>query len=49
LWSRFKTEVLAVCERPVFVRLADAQTSVADYLDYYNHEPLYSSIDYYAS
>ncbi|NVO86797.1 IS3 family transposase [Hymenobacter sp. P5252] len=44
LWSRLKTEVL---ERPVFADLADAQRSVADYFDYYNHERLHSSIDYH--
>ncbi|RZJ85969.1 MAG: hypothetical protein EOO60_14080, partial [Hymenobacter sp.] len=26
--------------------LADAQASVADYFDYYNHERLHASIDY---
>ena len=46
LWSRLKTEVLEVRERPVFAGLADAQASVADYFDYYNHERLHSSIDY---
>jgi putative transposase len=46
LWSRLKTEVLEVRERPVFTDLADAQVSVADYFDYYNHERLHSSIDY---
>jgi transposase InsO family protein len=46
LWSRLKTEVLEGRERPVFTDLADAQTSVAEYLDYYNHERLHSSIDY---
>ena len=45
-WSRLKTEVLELRERPVFADLADAQTSVADYFDYYNHERLHSSIDY---
>ena len=45
-WSRLKTEVLEVRERPVFADLADAQASVADYFDYYNHERLHSSIDY---
>jgi putative transposase len=30
LWSRLKTEVFEVRERPVFTDLADAQTSVAD-------------------
>jgi putative transposase len=46
LWSRLKTEVLEVRERPVFTDLADAQRSVADYFDYYNHERLHSAIDY---
>ena len=46
LWSRLKTEVLEVRERPVFADLADAQASVAEYFDYYNHERLHSSIDY---
>ena len=46
LWSRLKTEVLEVRERPVFADLADAQVSVADCFDYYNHERLHSSIDY---
>jgi transposase InsO family protein len=40
--------VLEVRERPVFADLADAQRSVADYFDYYNHERLHSSIDYQA-
>jgi len=38
--------VFELRERPVFVDLADAQASVADYFDYYNHERLHSSIDY---
>lgn len=46
LWSRLKTEVLEVRERPLFADLADAQGRVADYFDYYNHERLHSSIDY---
>ena len=46
LWSRLKTEVLEVRERPVFTDLTDARLSVADYFDYYNHERLHSSIDY---
>lgn len=45
LWARLKTEVREIRERPVFVGLADAQRSVADYFDYYNHERLHSSID----
>ena len=31
---------------PVFADLADAQASVADYFDYYNHERRHSSIGY---
>ncbi|HEX8426392.1 integrase core domain-containing protein [Hymenobacter sp.] len=46
LWPRLKTEVLEVREWPVFADLSDAQASVADYFDYYNHERLHSSIDY---
>ncbi|MBO3273543.1 IS3 family transposase, partial [Hymenobacter defluvii] len=48
LWSRLKTEVLEVRARPVFADLADAQRSVADYFDYYNHERLHSRIGYQA-
>ncbi len=46
LWSRLKTEVLELREWPVFADLADAQQSVADYFDYYNHHRLHSSIGY---
>jgi len=46
LWSRLKTEVLEVRERPVFADLADVKASVADYFDYYNHERPHSSSDY---
>jgi transposase InsO family protein len=46
LWSRLKTEVLELRERPVFTDLTDARLSVTDYFDYYNHERLHSSIDY---
>lgn len=46
LWSRLKTEMLELRERPVFADLADAQHSVADYFDYYKHERSHSSIDY---
>ena len=46
LWSRLKTEVLELRERPVFADVADVQASVAEYFDYYNHERLHSSIDY---
>ena len=45
LWSRLKTEVLELREWPVFTDLADAQASVADYFDYYNHERLHSNIN----
>jgi len=38
--------VLELRERPVFADFADAQASVADYFDYYNHERLHSSTDY---
>ena len=46
LWSRLKTEVLELREWTVFADLADAQTSIADYFDYYNHDRLHSSIGY---
>ncbi|WP_375437574.1 integrase core domain-containing protein [uncultured Hymenobacter sp.] len=46
LWSRLKTEVLELREWPVFADLADAQRSVDDYFNYYNHERLHSSIGY---
>ena len=46
LWSRLKTKVLKVRERPVFADPADAYARVTDYFDYYNHERLHSSIDY---
>ena len=46
LWSRLTTEVLERRERPVFADLADAQASVADYVDYDNHKRLHASIDY---
>ena len=36
--------MLELRERPVFADLTDAQRSVADYFDYYEH--LHSSIDY---
>ena len=38
LWSRLKTEELEARDGSVFADLADAQASVADYFDYYNHE-----------
>ena len=46
LLARLKTEVLELREWPVFADLADAQASVAEYFDYYNHERLHSSIGY---
>ena len=46
LWSRLKTEVLELREWPVFTDLGDAQASIADYFDYYNHDRLHSSIGY---
>ncbi|RZL14958.1 MAG: hypothetical protein EOO62_04080 [Hymenobacter sp.] len=46
LWSRLKTELLDLRDWPVFTDLADAQTSVADYFDYYNHTRRHSSIGY---
>ena len=46
LWSRLKTEVLEGREWPVFADLANAQASIADYFDYYNHDRLHSSIGY---
>ena len=45
-WSRLKTELLELREWPVFTDLADAQASVAEYFDYYNHERRHSSIGY---
>lgn len=45
-WSRLKTEVLELREWPVFADLADAQASVTEYFNYYNHERLHSSIGY---
>lgn len=47
LWSRLKTELLELCDWPVFTDLTDAQTSVADYFDYYNHKRRHSSIGYF--
>ena len=45
-WSRLKTEELEARDWPVFADLADAQASVADYFDYYNHERRRSGIGY---
>jgi putative transposase len=46
LWSRLKTELLELRDWPVFLDLADAQASVAEYFDYYNHKRRHSSIGY---
>ena len=46
LWSRLKTELLELRDWPVFNDLTDAQASVADYFDYYNHKRRHSSIGY---
>ncbi|RYE89520.1 MAG: IS3 family transposase, partial [Cytophagaceae bacterium] len=46
LWARLKTELLEAREWPIFMDLADAQTSVADYFDYYNHKRRHSSTGY---
>ena len=46
LWSRLKTEELEARDWPVFADLADAQASVADYFDFYNHDRRHSSIGY---
>jgi putative transposase len=46
LWARLKTELLEAREWSVFTDLADAQVSVADYFDYYNHKRRHSSIGY---
>ena len=39
-------EIREVYERLIFADLADAQASVADYFDYYNHERLHLIFDY---
>ena len=46
LWSRLKTKMSELREWPVFADLADAQASIADYFDCYNHDRLHSSIGY---
>jgi transposase InsO family protein len=46
LWSCFKTELPELREWPVFLDLADAQASVADYFDYYNYKRRHYSIGY---
>ena len=45
-WSRLKTKVLELREWHVFADLADAQASIADYFDYYNHDRLHSITGY---
>ena len=45
-WSRLKTEELEAHDWPVFADVADAQASVADYFEYYNHKRRHSSIGY---
>ena len=47
LWLRLKTEEPEARKWLVFADLADAQASVADYFDYYNHGRRHSSIGYY--
>ena len=46
LLSHLKTEVLEACDWPVFADLVDAQVSVVEYFDYYNHDRRHSSIGY---
>ena len=46
LWSRLKTEELEARDWPVFADLAEAQQSVAAYVEYYNHERMPSAIAY---
>ncbi|GAB2702108.1 hypothetical protein GCM10011495_39180 [Hymenobacter frigidus] len=45
-WSRLKTEALEARDWSVFSDLADAQASIAEYFDYYNHDRCHSSIGY---
>ena len=45
-WSRLKTEELEARDWSIFADLADAQASVAEYFDYYNHVRHDSSIGY---
>ena len=45
-WSRLKTEALEARDWSVFSDLADAQVSIAEYFDYYNHDRCHSSIGY---
>ncbi|MBT9394909.1 integrase core domain-containing protein [Hymenobacter sp. NST-14] len=47
--SRLKTEVLELCEWPMFAALADAQTSAAGYSDYYSYARLHAGIGYQIS
>lgn len=46
LWACLKREELGARDWPVFTNLADAQASVAEYFDYYNHQRRHSSIGY---
>ena len=54
LWSRLKTEELEASDWPVFfdladAHLADAQSSVAEYFDYYHHGRRHASMSYIKS
>ena len=49
LWSRLKTEELEASDWPVFFDLADAQSSVAEYFDYYHHGRRHASMSYIES
>lgn len=46
LWSRLKTEELEARDWPVLADLIDAQASVVDCSDCYNHDRPHSSISY---
>ena len=48
-WSRLKTEELEARDWSIFADLVDAQASVVEYFDYYNHDRRHSSIDYLKS
>ena len=45
-WYRLKTDVFELRVWDIFADLADAQTGVATYFDYYNRDRLPSSIGY---
>ena len=49
LWSRLKTEELEASDWPVFFDLADAQSSVAEYFDYYHHGRRHANMSYIKS